>query len=165
MAKRLQDEGGGRPASAKSAAFRLLAARRRTAAEVAARLRQKGFADVEVEETVRFLESYGMVDDRAYARDWVSERREKNGAARLRRELLAKGIHFEIVELALAGTDDESEYRAALNLAEKRLAGHGGICPLPRLARFLKSRGFSGAVIGRVCRTIGGPERFVLDSF
>jgi len=155
MAERLPGEGGGdRLASAKTAAFRLLAARRRTAAEIAGRLRQKGYAGDQVKETVLFLESYGLINDVAFARDWVAARGEKNGAARLRRELLAKGIDFEIVERSLAGIDGEAEYRAALALAEKRLARPGRDCPLPRLARYLSRRGFSGAVIGKVCRAV-----------
>ncbi|MHB1041932.1 MAG: regulatory protein RecX [Eubacteriales bacterium] len=140
---------------AKATAYRLLSTRRRTSGEVAGRLLQKGFADGVVHKTVSFLQGYGFLDDLAYARDWVDQKADKYGAARLRKDLLDRGISPVIVGHVLGGTDEDAEYRRALELAKKRLARHVvKDYPLPRLSRFLERHGFSGDIIGRVCRTL-----------
>lgn len=140
---------------AKAAAYRLLAIRRRTCGEVAGRLLQKGFAAGVVEKTILFLREYSLLDDLAYARAWVDQRSGKNGEARLKKDLLAKGIDPEIIGRVLGEMDEEAEYRHALDLARKRLARHGKNYPLPRLSRFLQRHGFSLEIIGRVCRNLG----------
>ncbi|MCL6639096.1 MAG: recombination regulator RecX [Firmicutes bacterium] len=157
MAERVPPDGSGRTGEARALALKLLAARRRTEHELAGRLRQKGFSGEIIEETVGFLKEYGLLDDLAYARGWVESRRGKNGVLRMKRDLLARGIDPVIAGQVLDQVDEEAQFRAALALVEKRLSRSGGTCPLPRLLRFLKSRGFSDAVTGRVARAVSGP--------
>lgn len=90
--------------SAKSAALRGLSNRARTSDEVRQSLLKKGFAETIVEDTVADLERLGVVDDAAYARAFVQGRFASRGygPARLRQDLMRKGVPRRIIDEALA---------------------------------------------------------------
>jgi regulatory protein len=137
---------------ARAFVYRLLASRRHTRLELELRLERKGFSS---EVSLRILElmtGYGYIDDRAFARLWVEQRKVKRGIHGLRQELLKKGVDKEDIAEILTEFGPDMEWEAALALAEKKIALCGGVCPLSRLAGFLQRRGFSNEVIGRVCR-------------
>lgn len=140
---------------ARSFAYRLLALRRRTRRELEMRLEQKGFSKEVTRSVLGSLEKYGYINDKAFARLWVEQKLAKRGLPGLRRELMEKGVDIEIINEILAELDPEAEYSAALELAKKKSALDGGVCPFPRLAGFLQRRGFSYEVIARVCRILG----------
>lgn len=90
--------------------MRLLASRRRSAGEMRAKLREREVpADVAHEALAR-LDRSGLVDDAAFADEWVRQRRRLRalGDEALRRELERKQVADDLIEQALAeGTDDE----------------------------------------------------------
>jgi regulatory protein len=140
------------------AALRLLAARPRSEAELARRLRQKGFRDAVVQEVMTKLRALGYVDDRAFVAFWVAQRRTSRprGIAALRQELRAKGITDELIEAAVTH-DAEEEFSAALALAQKhlgRLQQHDRVTQERRVIGLLQRRGFSWSVIRRVVREV-----------
>ena len=59
---------------AKAYAFLLLKFRLRSAKELEQRLKQKGFSEELSRETVNFLKDKEFIDDRVFARGWVSSR-------------------------------------------------------------------------------------------
>ncbi|MCL6558587.1 MAG: recombination regulator RecX, partial [Firmicutes bacterium] len=150
---------------ARSIAYRMLAARRRTGWEVERRLQEKGFEPEVSRRVVDCLKNYGFIDDAEFARCWVDWRLGKSGAVGLRRELSAKGVAPEIIDKTLGVLDDEAEYKAALALAKKQMTRRGGNYPLLKLAGFLERRGYSYDVVGRICRTLVDKSGFSLDSF
>lgn len=90
--------------SAKSSALQGLSHRARTSDEVRQSLLRKGFAEAIVEDTVADLERLGLVDDAAYARAFVRGRFASRGygPARLRQDLMRKGVGRAIIDEALA---------------------------------------------------------------
>ncbi len=100
----------------------------------------------------RFTE-VGLIDDAAFAAEWVESRGHRSGASRLRQELRQKGVAEEHIAEAIGARDGEADLVTARELAVRRLvsmAGLDGLVRQRRLAAFLARRGFSSSVIRRV---------------
>lgn len=102
-----------------------------------------------------------LLDDEAFARQWIVERARRGlSAAALRDELRAKGIDREGVEAALqaAGLDDHAQAAATAARQVKRVAH----LPLPtqaaRLQGALLRRGFAADVAEEAVRAVLPPE-------
>jgi regulatory protein len=97
--------------AAKASALAGLSHRARTSTEVRRSLAQKGFAETVVEDTVADLERLGMVDDAAYARAFVRGRFEGRGygPARLRQDLMRKGVDRTTIDAALAELEETAD--------------------------------------------------------
>ena len=115
-------------------AIRALRFRDRTAAELEARLEQRGVGEAEREQALETLERIGYVDDERFARSRAERLAERgSGDALIRHDLERRGVAAEIVEAVLAGIEPEG-VRAA-RIAARR--GPGG-----KTARYLAARGF-----------------------
>lgn len=106
----------------RQAALRFLAHRARSEQELRQRLTDKGFAQGLIEDLLSELRGNGLVDDEAFAREWVRQRRGQRGKSRgaLRQELKAKGISSAIVEAVLADVDDGDEKTLARQVAHRQ---------------------------------------------
>ncbi|MCX7622864.1 MAG: recombination regulator RecX [Thermomicrobium sp.] len=140
--------------AAQEVALRLLAVRPRSEAELATRLRRKGYASEIIEDVLRRLRMLGYLDDRAFAEAWVTQRRRSNprGPKLLRRELRDKGIAPDLIE-AVVPAEPEEELRLAREVARKhwpRLASLDRAVARRRLAGLLERRGFSWTTIRSV---------------
>lgn len=119
------------------------------------------------------MEEVRLVDDSAYAEDFVRNRQRTKGLARgaLRRELAQKGVSGEAAEQALEAISEDTEREAAVELVERRLRGR----PVPdgedpesraerdkavrRLAGMLARKGYPpGMALGVVREVLGGIE-------
>lgn len=132
-------------------AFRLLAVRPRSEAELRERLLRK--YEIEgVEKTIAKLFEYGYLNDSDFAERWVAERQKKKGKRALYFEMLKKGIKKETIELALEPVTGEVEVESARELLVRKRAYHS--LPEPeksqKQTRFLAARGFSYEVIKKV---------------
>src|SRR5690606_26027103 len=109
---------------ARRLALRFLATKRRTSRELAQMLRKKGVSSAHIAAITEEFQRFRYLDDRAYARDWVEERRTRKGygAARIRRELEEKGVSEELIAEALGEVDEDDEFRLAMEVAERRLS-------------------------------------------
>lgn len=109
--------------TAKEICFDLLAARPRTKDELRQALRRKGFDDELAERLLGKLDTSGLVDDAAFAEQWVRARHAYQGLARkaLVAELKRKGIDGEVAAQAAGEIDRESEELRARELVRKRL--------------------------------------------
>ena len=115
-------------------AIRALRFRDRTAAELAARLEQRGIGEEERAQALETLERVGYVDDERFARNRAEQLADRgSGDALIRDDLERRGVGPDIVELALGALEPEQE-RAA-RIAELR--GHS-----VKTARYLAARGF-----------------------
>jgi regulatory protein len=100
-----------------------LTGRARSRRELADKLRQRGVAD---EVAVRLLDRFtevGLVDDAAFARQWVESRQVSRGLARraLADELRRKGVDPEVTLEALDELEPDVEEAAARRLVRKKL--------------------------------------------
>lgn len=131
---------------AKDKALSLLNYRMRTEKELKSKLIAAGFSEEAADEAIEYVKSFGYLDDRAYADQYVASRRAVKGDIVLRRELREKGVDDEIISEAFEENEtdpvttafalivkkyggphslDEKEYRRAFGfLARRGFAAH-----------------------------------------
>lgn len=144
---------------ARAYAFLLLKFRLRSEAELLGRLKQKGFSENLAQATVDFLKDKEFIDDRVFARGWVTSRLKRPfGIRRIRQELLGKGIGKEIIEDTLEqAKKDYSESRIVNQLAQQRFSKLANIEPQKAKARvygYLLRRGFSPDVVSETIKQL-----------
>jgi len=148
-----------------------LTGRARSRADLAKKLAQRNVpADVASRLLDRF-EEVGLVDDAAFARDWVAERQQGRGLARraLAQELRRKGIDDDVARDALGEVEEDDEVEAARMLVRRKLRSVGGLEPdkaVRRLVGMLARKGHSSSVAYRVVReelTSAGSARAALE--
>jgi regulatory protein len=115
-------------------ALRALRSRDRTAAELDARLAERGLGEGERREALDTLERLGYLDDERFARSRAEQLAGRgSGDALIRHDLESRGLDREIVETALAGLAPEHERAARI------VAARG---PGPATARYRARKGF-----------------------
>lgn len=144
-------------------AGRLLARRARSERELTDRLTRAGHPEGAVAAAVDRLRELRLVDDRAFARDYVAERlrRSPRGVDSLRHELTARGVTPEAVADALdevAGDEERRARELAMGLASRMGQGLSPAELAARLGRRLTSRGFSGEAVESALRAALPPE-------
>jgi regulatory protein len=148
----LLDKLTGRPRS--RAELETALARRRVPADVAGRLLDR-FEDV------------GLVDDAAFAREWVQTRQAHRGLARraLAQELRRKGVDPAVAQEAVDEVDPADEIEAARDLVRRRLpalARFDEPTVVRRLIGLLARKGYSGGIAYQVVREeVAGAEELL----
>lgn len=106
----------------RSRALGLLDQRSRSRQELYDRLVQAEFAPEVVDEVLDDLAHAGLIDDAAFAAEWVRQRHKRRGKSRsvLDRELREKGVSQEDRDEALSQIDSADEEAMARALAEKK---------------------------------------------
>ncbi len=124
--------------------LKFLAIRPRSEGELRQYLAKHKVPEAEATEEIERLRRSGLVDDQAFARQWVESRaafRPRSQRA-LRIELKRKGVSPEVQKAALAGADD----RASAEQLALRRAPRLAALPRPEFRRklgdFLARRGF-----------------------
>lgn len=103
----------------------------------------------------RFTE-LDLIDDRAFAEQWVSSRhRHKNLSRRaLHEELRRKGVEADVIADATSAIGADEEFDAAMNLAARKLRAMSAVTDVQvrrrRLAAALGRRGYGYETIHRV---------------
>jgi regulatory protein len=110
-------------AVARDVCLRLLTDRARTRQELAQALRRKGVPDDAAHTVLERFDEVGLIDDAAFAGQWVRSRHTHRGLARraIAMELRRKGVSDEDAGEALAEVDTESEERRARELVDRKL--------------------------------------------
>ena len=129
------------------AALRFLA-RARTIREVERHLDACEYGEVEVYETVERLKDLGLLNDTAYAEDFVRTRLATKPVSRahLREQLLSHETDLDAIEQALLAVDDETQQKSAASIAEKYARQYKNLAQDERnemVIRRLLSRGYS----------------------
>jgi regulatory protein len=151
---------------ARGSAFRLLANRPRSAAEVAERLARRGVPKATIQAVVAGLASDGLLDDLAFAKAWIARRTSKSqyGLRRIRWELRQKGVPPATIDRALdeCRADDpataRTEDQLAAALIQHCARRYRSLPPdrrARRIAALLERRGFAAATIARALRSFG----------
>lgn len=127
-----------------------LAGRARSRAELANLLQRRGHTAPLVDAVLERLAGVGLIDDTAFADDWLSRRSGTASTRALAVKLRRKGIASEVVERSSAAHHEPAAERdAALALARQRVRATRGLAPevrRRRLIAFLQRRGFDSAV-------------------
>ena len=146
--------------SAKNVALRFLSVRPRTVREIRDKLREKEYADDEIDTAITDLTRAGLLDDHAFARMYIRNAMHVRpiGTILLKRKMLLLGIDKKTVEEALADTLPEFDQGdVALTSAERFLAkskgrgkSHDVIKERKRITSYLARRGFSWDIINPI---------------
>ncbi len=112
-----------REEQARSLCLRLLTARARTRAQLAAQLTKRGYPDDVCGRVLDRLAEVGLVDDQDFAEQWVRSRHFNAGKGKraLAAELRTKGVEDEVIAEALADVDADAERVRAEQLVADKL--------------------------------------------
>lgn len=83
---------------AKLRAMHLLSDMGRTESQLRTKLKQGGYAEDAVEAAIRYVKSFGYINDMEYARSFIDSRKDRKSKKELYAALLQKGVPAEIVE-------------------------------------------------------------------
>lgn len=134
-----------------------LTGRARTRKELADKLRQRGVPDEIAARLLDRFEEVGLIDDGAFARDWIEQRQSGRGLARraLAPELRRKGVDDEVAAGALSEVDRDAEEQAARQVVRAKLGSVGSLDrdkAVRRLVGVLARKGHAGSVAFRVVK-------------
>jgi regulatory protein len=157
----------------KQTALRYATYKSRTAHEVRRKMLEKEYSPDEAEFAVQFLESFGYVNDAAYARSFIQEysKNRPSGVSRLKQELRKRGIseHDAVDALSEAFPAEsarETAHELALAAAQKKLRSLERKDDIKRkqaLVSFLQRQGFSWEVIKNVVEDVLGTGSESID--
>lgn len=138
-------------------AMGLLEVRPRSVAELRERLLRKDFSPEACDRAIERLRELGMLDDAAFARQWVENRQtfRPRGASALRDELRRKGVDRTLIEDVLSSEEiAEGEPERARQIAQAALRKYAGAPDRStfqrKLGGYLQRRGFSFATIAPI---------------
>ncbi len=144
------------------AALRHLERRGFATRDLARRLGRRGHGPDAVGAATRRLHALGLLDDAAFARQFVESRAARGrGPARLRRDLLALGVADGVADAAIAAHwPDGADLAGATRRLVERRARQLGTMPRPvlrrRLLAYLARRGYTGREVGRIVAEVLG---------
>lgn len=129
---------------AKKRTLHLLEKQDRTRADVIMKLTQGGYPSGIAEAAADYAASYGYIDDRRYASNFIYFHQEKKSRRRLKQDLLRKGISADIIDKCLEEAELTSEEDKIHKLLEKKhyVPETATDKDRARMVRFLLGRGF-----------------------
>ena len=139
-----------------------LTGRARTRSELATKLGSRNVPDEVATRLLDRFEEVGLIDDDAFAREWVQQRQSGRGLARraLAQELRRKGVDDEVARAVLDDVDPEDEVEAARRLVRAKLRSVQSLereKATRRLVGMLARKGHSSSVAFQVVKEeLGG---------
>jgi regulatory protein len=129
----------------------------RSKAELAQKLRKRRVPQEIADRLLERFEEVGLVDDAAFARDWVESRQTGRGLARraLAVELRRKGVDQAVITETLERVDPEAEEETARELVRRRMRSLRHLdqaTVVRRLTGMLARKGYPSSVAYRVVR-------------
>lgn len=142
---------------ARTICLRLLTMRARTRAELHEALAARGVPEQASTKVLDRLAAVGLVDDRAFAGDYVASRQRDRGLAvrEISRQLRNKGVDETVIESAVSGIGPDAEAAAARQLVERKLRSMSRLTPevkTRRLVGMLARKGYSPSMAFQVVR-------------
>ncbi len=138
----------------------------RTAEQVRRKMIEKGYAPEEAAFAVAFLEEFGYVDDRQYARMFVRDllARKAVGRRKLAEELAKRGVQkFDVEDVLTEVFPHDEIAELALRAAEKKMRSLESK-PVekrkPTLVQYLQRQGFAWDVIDALMRRLEEEGKF-----
>ena len=138
--------------SLKGRALRLLSGREYSRTELERKLAPHEETPGQLAEVLNELQAKDFISEARVVESVINRRQAKMGSARIKQELLGKGLGKEAVLDAMAGLK-ATELERARELWRKKFDGPSAdAAGRAKQMRFLAARGFGGVVIGRVLR-------------
>lgn len=147
---------------AKKRCLHLLEKQDRTRADLKEKLTSGGYPADIADEAIDYAASYGYVDDRRYASNFIYFHQEKKSIRRMKQDLMRKGIASDIIEECLEEADLTSEQDKIQILLEKKHYIPSQATPKERnrLFRFLVGRGFAIPLVSAALKEDSSEENF-----
>ncbi|MFR4818031.1 MAG: regulatory protein RecX [Blautia stercoris] len=126
----------------------------KTEVQLRRKLEESEYPKEAVESAIAYVTSYGYLDDRRYAEHYIEWKKQGKGKARLKMELVQKGISREIIEEVLESTDfgETREMIRQIILNKRKTDIPMNEKEKQRLYGFLMRKGFSSSDILAVMR-------------
>ena len=126
----------------------------KTEAQLRRKLEESEYPKEAVESAIAYVTSYGYLDDRRYAEHYIEWKKQGKGKARLKMELVQKGISIEIIEEVLESTDfgETREMIRQIILKKRKTDIPMNEKEKQRIYGFLMRKGFSSSDILAVMR-------------
>ena len=136
--------------SLKGRALRLLSQREHSRKELEQKLKPHEETPGELAEALDFLAAKDFINEKRVVESVVNRRSTKLGAARVRQELMAKGLPADDIADAVQAMRDTELERALVVWRKKFGAPPLDASERAKQVRFLVSRGFAAEVVRRV---------------
>ncbi len=140
-----------------SASLRILGRSDKTVSTLRSKLIQRDFSEEVVEATLQRLLQSNFIDDARFAEAYVRAKSASVGRRQLERKLNEQGVAVEVIQVALAPLDEQSQLQVAKELAERRYRAVAHLqaeVAERRLTSFLQRRGFSGSDVWQAVRHV-----------
>jgi regulatory protein len=154
-------------------ALRSLESRPRAEGEIRRKLTTAGYDAATVQAVIDKLKRARLLDDSAFASQWVEGRSRPEssrpvGRRRIAQELFQKGVAKETAAEALGSVTEDDEYALALAAARKKIRVVPGdpeavAAERRKLIPFLQRRGFGWSIVKRVASEVLGGDADDLD--
>ena len=111
--------------------------------ELISKLKEKGYSDFEIDETVEKLVRYGYLNDERYALSYIKSHMNNKGKRRIAMELYGKGVDSDITnQLINEVSGDESE--VVFHILERRYSklDYADETQVRRMYAYFSRRGF-----------------------
>lgn len=106
---------------AKQKAMDLLKMQDRSVHELCSKLKDQYYPDSIIDETLRYINRYGYLDDERFATNYIKNRMDHKSKRILQQELLQKGVDGDLIEQVLQAVYEESELDPEYQLILKHL--------------------------------------------
>ena len=136
---------------------RLLSVRSRSRTELRQAMARKKIEEEVAELVLGRLDRAGLIDDEAFAHEWVASRHSHKGLSRraLVNELRRKGVDDSVAKQAAGAVDEDSELERAREVVRRKLPSMARVddtTKLRRLVGVLARKGYSEGLAIRVVR-------------
>lgn len=132
----------------KNHAIKIIERTFKTEKELSKKLKERGYEDSVIKETIDFLKEYNYINDSNYAKAYVKDKSKTSGNKKILYSLKQKGVSDDVINSALDCIDENEQLDSALLIAEKkynnlRKRETDEYKLSQKMYRFLLSRGYS----------------------
>lgn len=144
-------------------AIKLITIKDRTQKELHKKLCEKGYSEDEICEQIEFLKEYGYINDERFAQKYINDcvNLKKWGNARIKIELLKKGIDKEIIENLLY--DDEKSILESEFNRKFANADLSNMKERQRIYGYFLRRGFKSSLVQGVINSMSSFKDVYFD--
>lgn len=137
---------------AKNFALNKISYSQKSTYEIRQKLKEKKFSEDVIDKIIIYLDSYGFLDDEAYAKTYIKDKDEISNWSRGKIRFMLKRKHIDdnIIEDYIYTISDEREAEKASFFADKKIKNDFSYENRAKVFRHLASKGFDVDIINQV---------------
>ena len=97
----------------KESAIKIIERSYKTEKEIRDKLKQKGYEEKQINNSIDFLKEYNFINDNTYAKAFIKDKLSSKGSQKIKYDLMKKGIAKDIIEENLIKVDKNEEKEVA----------------------------------------------------